>query len=62
MDVASMEAQQQQVHVYVVVTESRSVLKVTESQAEAEIFRDAYEESCRQVKRRAQVKKACVLV
>lgn len=62
MDVAAMGAQQERVVVYVVVTESRSILKVTESQAEAKLYRDAYHASCRQRKRRAKVKKSFVNV
>lgn len=57
-----MGAQQERVTVYVVVTESRSVLKVTESRAEAKIFRDAYQESHRERKRRAKVKKTFIIV
>ena len=61
-DVASMEAQQERVTVYVVVTESRSVLKVTESRAEARIYQDAYHASDCHRKRKAKVKKAFVIV
>lgn len=61
MDVASMGAQQK-VIVYVVVTESRSVLKVTESRAEARMYQDAYDKSRCERKRRAQVKESFVMV
>jgi len=61
MDVASMGAQQK-VIVYVVVTESRSVLKVTESRAEARMYRDAYHESHHEGKRRAKVKQTFVVI
>lgn len=62
MDVASMGAQQEKVVVYVVVTESRSILKVTESRAEAKMYRDAYHESHRERKCKAKVKQMFVVV